>query len=177
MVSQQPYVAAPSDRLIGYFRDAVRIRQTARSQTGQDVFELIRLEADQIEIETGELERPELVAELLGVPARPRRQLIVGQAIGTLLVLAPAVRHDHRDGFQPQLCRGTDARMTGEQHTLLVDQHRHRPAPFEDGGSDFVEVGLAMKPGIVRVGYQPLDRPALDLVGRPRTRRARNHGL
>src|SRR5580704_5201068 len=62
--------------------------------------------------------------------------------------------------------------MTGEQHTLLVGQHRHRPAPFEDGGSDFVEVGLAMKPGVVRVGYQPLDRPALELVGRPRTRRA-----
>jgi hypothetical protein len=78
VVSQQPYVAELTDRLIGYFRDAVRIRQTARSPTGQDVFELIRLEADQIEVETGELERPELIAKLLGVPARPRRQLIVG---------------------------------------------------------------------------------------------------
>ena len=36
MVSQQPYIAEPGDRLIGYFRDAVGIRQTARSQTGQD---------------------------------------------------------------------------------------------------------------------------------------------
>jgi hypothetical protein len=162
--------------LIGDFRDAVRIRQTARSQTGQDVFELIRLEADQIEVETGELECPELVAELLGVPAGPRRQLIVGHAIGALLVLAPAVRHDHRDEFEPQLCRGTDARMTGEQHTLLVGQHRHRPSPFEDGGSDFVEVGLAMEPGVVRVGYQPLDRPALHLVGRARSCRPHTRG-
>jgi len=41
--------------------DAVRIRQTARSQTGQDLCEPIRLEADQVEIETGKLERPEFI--------------------------------------------------------------------------------------------------------------------
>src|SRR5580692_4917815 len=62
VVSQQPYVAEPSDRLFGYFRDAVRIGQTARTQTGQYVFEPIRLEADQVEIETGKLELAEFVA-------------------------------------------------------------------------------------------------------------------
>ena len=36
MVAQLPHVAAPSDRLIWDFRDAVRIGQTARPQTGQD---------------------------------------------------------------------------------------------------------------------------------------------
>src|SRR5712672_521969 len=55
VVSQLPYVAGPSDRVIGYFRDAVGIRQTARPQTGQNGFELIRLEADQAEIETGKV--------------------------------------------------------------------------------------------------------------------------
>jgi len=64
--------------LIGYFRNAVRIGQTTRSQTGQNGGELIALEADQIEVETGELEFPQLAAQLLGVPTRPRRQLIVG---------------------------------------------------------------------------------------------------
>jgi hypothetical protein len=48
--------------LFGYFRDAVRIGQTARTQTGQYVFEPIRLEADQVEIETGKLELAEFVA-------------------------------------------------------------------------------------------------------------------
>jgi hypothetical protein len=42
--------------LIGYFRDAVRIGQTARPQTRQDVFEPIRLETDQAEIEIGKFE-------------------------------------------------------------------------------------------------------------------------
>ena len=61
MVSQYPNVAAPRDGLIGGLGDAVRIRQTARSQTGQDLCEPIRLEADQVEIETGKLERPEFI--------------------------------------------------------------------------------------------------------------------
>ena len=73
MVSQLPYVADPSDRLIEDFRNAVGIRQTARSQSGQDGFELIRVEADQVDVETGGCELAELVAELLGVPARSRR--------------------------------------------------------------------------------------------------------
>jgi hypothetical protein len=87
--------------LFGYFRDAVRIGQTARAQTGQDGFERIRLKADQIEVETAKVEVAELVTEPLEVPARPRRQLVVGQAISALLLLAPAARDDHRDGFEP----------------------------------------------------------------------------
>ena len=59
-----------------------------------------------------------------------------------------------------------------DQLTLLVDQGRHRPAPCANGCGHFVDVGLGVKPGIICVGYQPLDRPALDLVGRPRTCRA-----
>jgi hypothetical protein len=62
VVSQQPYVTTPSDRLIGYFRNAVGIGQTARPQSGQNGVELIALEADQIEVETGELELPQLAA-------------------------------------------------------------------------------------------------------------------
>src|ERR1700730_796748 len=113
MAVQQPPVADPGYRSIGYFRNAVGISQTVRSQTGQDGFELIRVKADQIEIEMVEVEIAQLGAELLGVPARPRRQLIVGQPIGALLILAPTPRHDPRDGFQPQLCRRADTRFAG----------------------------------------------------------------
>ena len=152
VVPQQPYVAEPSDRLIGHFRNTVGIRQTARSQRSEDGLELIRLEADQVEVKTAEIELAELVAELLGLPARPRRQLIVGQAISTLFVLAPAARDDHGDVCKPQPCRRMDARMASEQHTQLIGQHRHRPSPFEDGGGNLVEIGFGMKSAIVRVG-------------------------
>src|ERR1700730_11244537 len=92
MVVQHPYVAGPSDRFVGYLRNAVGIRQTARSQPRQDDLQLIRLEADQADVEAGKPELLELVAELLEIPARPRRQLIVGEAICTLLRLASNAR-------------------------------------------------------------------------------------
>ena len=81
----------------------------------------IRLEADQVEVETAELEKTQLVAEQIGVPARPRRELIVGQAIGLLLVFAPSARDDHRDGGQFQLCRGRDTPMASNQRAVFVD--------------------------------------------------------
>ena len=72
VVSQQPYVAEPADRLIEDFRDAVRIRQTARSRRSQNGFELIRLETDQVEAEAAGLDVRELATQPLEVPARPR---------------------------------------------------------------------------------------------------------
>src|SRR5215471_1006912 len=71
VVSKQPDVARPSDWVIGYFREAVGIGQTARSETGQDLFKLMGLEADQIEVETTELEILQLSAQQIG-GQRPR---------------------------------------------------------------------------------------------------------
>src|SRR6516162_3070876 len=56
MVSQQPDVAGPGYGLIGDIRDAVGIAQTARPQTGQDLFKPIRFEANQIKVKTAEFE-------------------------------------------------------------------------------------------------------------------------
>jgi hypothetical protein len=63
--------------------------------------------------------------------------------------------------------------VTGQQITLLVDQHRHRPSPFADGVGKLVDIGFAMNPGIVGIGDQPLDRPVLNPLGRPGTGRVR----
>ena len=57
--------------------------------------------------------------------------------------------------------------MASDQHALLVNQDRVRPAPFADRCGNLIEVGLAVKPRIVRIRDKPFDRPALDLVGRP----------
>jgi len=57
---------------------------------------------------------------------------------------------------------------------VLVDQHRHCPAPLADRGGDLAEVGFAMKPRIVRVGFQPFDRPVLDPIGRLRSCKSSN---
>src|SRR6516165_10228993 len=77
VVSQQPDVAGPSDRLLGDIRDAVGIAQTTRPQTPQDLVKAIRLKADQIEIETAEFEITQLTAQQIGVPTPTRGQFIV----------------------------------------------------------------------------------------------------
>src|SRR6516225_6836444 len=177
VVSQPPDVPEPSDRLIGDIRDAVGIAQTARPQTGQDLFKPIWFEANQIEVKTAEFEITQLTVQQIGVPTPASGQFIVGQAIGLFLLLAPALRDDHRDRYrQPQLRRGGDPAVTGDQHAVFVYQDRVGPPPFQDGGGDLLDVSRTVKPRIVRIGYQPFDRPLLDPFSRPWPCRARRRG-
>src|SRR5215471_12380188 len=176
VVPHLPYIARSCDGLIRDFRDAVGIGQAARPQTGQDLLQAVRLKADQVEVETAGLEVTQFAAEQVKIPARPRRQFIVGQAISLLLIFAPVARHDHRDRRQLQLCRGRDTPMAGDQRAVLVDQRRVRPPPSADRRGDFVDVGFAVEPRILYIGDQPFDRPALDAVGWPRPYGARLGG-
>src|SRR6516162_3405152 len=177
MVSQQPNVAGLSDGLIGDIRDAVGIAETARPQTSQDLVEPVRLESGQSEVETAEFEITQLTAQQIGVPTPARGQFIVGQAIGLFFLLAPALRDDHRDRYrQPQLRRGGDPAVTGDQHALFVHQDRVGPSPLQDRGGDPLDVGRAVQPRVVRIGYQPFDRPLLDPFSRPWPCRARRRG-
>ena len=50
VIPQLPQIAAARDRLIGDFRNTVGIGQTARSQTGQNRCQPIRIKPDQIKI-------------------------------------------------------------------------------------------------------------------------------
>jgi len=73
----------------------------------------------------------QFTAQQIGVPTPASGQLIVGQAIGLFLLLAPALRDDHRDRYrQPQLRRGGDPAVTGDQDALFVRQDRVGPPPF-----------------------------------------------
>src|SRR4051812_26362381 len=144
--------------MIGYFRDAVGIGQAARPQPGQDLFEPVRLEADQVELETAEFEILQLTAQQIGVPAPARGQFIVGQAIGLLFILAPAAYDAHWNGFELQPRCGGHPQMPGDQYTVLVHEDRVRPPPFEDRCGYLVDVGFAEKPRISAVRCQPFER-------------------
>ena len=80
----------------------------------------MRLEADQVKIETAEFEIPQLTAKQIGVPAPPRGQFIVGQAIGLLFILAPTPRDYHWNGFELQPCCRGHPQMPGDQYAVLV---------------------------------------------------------
>ncbi len=65
--------------------------------------------------------------------------------------------------------QGVDlCRQAAFQAAVLAHQRRRRPAPLLDASGYRGNLGIRVGPGVFRVWDQPIDRPALDLVGRPR---------
>ena len=50
---------------------------------------------------------------------------------------------------------------------VLGDQHRIGPAPFLDRRRDLIDLRVAVRAGVARIGNELRDRPALHLVGGP----------
>jgi len=55
------------------------------------------------------------------------------------------------------------------QTAILAHQRRRRPAPLLDARGYRGDLGIRMGRGVFRIRDQPVDRPPLDLVGRPRS--------
>jgi DNA-binding MarR family transcriptional regulator len=64
---------------------------------------------------------------------------------------------------EQQVCQPTDA-----VGAVLAHQRRRRPAPLLDARGDGGDLSIGVGPCIFCVWDQPIDRPPLDLVGRPR---------
>ena len=68
-----------------------------------------------------------------------------------------------------ELPGGEHASMASNQTAILANQRRRRPAPLLDARRDRRDLRVGVRAGIFRVWDQPIDRPPLDLVGRPRS--------
>jgi hypothetical protein len=90
------------------------------------------------------------------------------QHVGALLRLGPARGDHHRDLGDAELPRSEYPGVARNQAPVLTHQRRRRPAPFLDARGDCGDLGIRVGPRVARIGDQPIDRPALDLVGRPR---------
>jgi hypothetical protein len=77
------------------------------------------------------------------------------------------LNHD-RDLDDAQLPGSEDPGVARNQAAILAHQRWRRPAPLLDARRDRRDLGIRVGPCIFRVGDQPIDRPALDLVRRPR---------
>jgi hypothetical protein len=67
-----------------------------------------------------------------------------------------------------ELPGGEYSGVARNQTAVLAHQRWRRPAPLLDARGYRGDVGIRVGPSIFRVWDQPIDRPALDLVGRPR---------
>jgi hypothetical protein len=89
--------------------------------------------------------------------------------VGALLRLGPA-RGDHdRDLGDAELPGGEYPGVARDQAAILAHQRRARPAPLLDACGDRGDLGVRVGPCVFCVRDQPIDRPALDLVRRPRS--------
>src|SRR3984893_17090500 len=68
----------------------------------------------------------------------------------------------------PSLPGGEYPRVARDQPAVLAHQRRRRPAPLLDARRDRRDLGIGVGPCISGVWDEPIDRPPLDLVGRPR---------
>jgi hypothetical protein len=86
-------------------------------------------------------------------------------------VFAPrsSLRDHHRDLGDAGLPGGEYPGMAGNQSAVLAHQRRRRPAPLLDARRDCRNLSVRVGPGVFRIRDQPVDRPPLDLVGRPRS--------
>ena len=67
-----------------------------------------------------------------------------------------------------ELPGGEHASMASNQTAILAHQRRARPTPLLDARRDRGDLGIRVGPCIFGIRDQPIDRPPLDLVRRPR---------
>ena len=82
--------------------------------------------------------------------------------------LAPARGDHHRDLDNAELPGSQHPGVARNQAAILAHQRRARPAPFLDARGYRGDLRISVGPSVFRIRDQPIDRPALDLVGRPR---------
>jgi hypothetical protein len=85
-------------------RRVVRVRQPLRAVRKQ-IAELQLAEPRQRQVESAELQFAELEAEELAIPARVKRQLVVGEAVSLDLRLRPPARYHRRHVGNAELLR------------------------------------------------------------------------
>ena len=95
VVAQEPEIARAREG-IGWRGRGLVGEGGGRARSGEEVVDLARLEADQVEVDPESLKVGDLGGEQALVPAGVERELVVGQQVGPLLGLAQAGKLDHR---------------------------------------------------------------------------------
>ena len=126
VAAQQPDVARARDRRLGHLGHriviglALGVRLVARHQLGQRV----GIEAGERQIEVVVLQGREFDAQHRVVPAGVLGDAVVGDHQGPALRRAQMVEHDHRHHLQPELLRGGEPSVPGDDHAVAAGQDR-----------------------------------------------------
>ena len=72
---------------------------------------------------------------------------------------------DDRHFGQPQLARGSQTTVAGNDALAPIHQDGVGPAEFDNAGGEFRHLSIGMRAGITRKRDQRLDLPVLDAQG------------
>jgi hypothetical protein len=129
-------------------------------EIGLNMIDLGRLEPEDGDIEPlraqqlGQLR--DLDGQALAIPSRVFCDLVVGNRQSSLFCRRKSGDDDDRDGLKAeQLCR-LEAAMPGIERTVLA--HQHRGGEPERHGWDLADLHGGMRPRIVRIWLDPVDR-------------------
>ncbi len=119
-----------------------------------------------VEVEVHLLQLGQLADQLVVVPGRQRRGLVVREPVRLDLGRRQAHGHVDRDRVQAQLQRRLVARVADDDDAVLVDHDRLAEAELADRRGDGVHGGV-VPPGVVLVRTDAVDRSLFDVHGYP----------
>jgi hypothetical protein len=106
----------------------------------------------------------QLDGEDVVVPASAGGELVVGNDIGSLLVVAQVVDTKRRDFGQPKPLGRFNPAVTRDDHAVLVDEKRIDEAESRQAVGDQLDLALGMGTCVARVGLEVFDALVFDYV-------------
>jgi hypothetical protein len=98
------------------------------------------------------------------VPAGIEGKLVVSDDVSAPLRRREMIKDDNRHRIEAELARRQQPAVARDHHALGVDQDWVGPAELDDRGRDLLYLIVVVRPGIARIGLDPVDRPVFDRV-------------
>ena len=105
---------------------------------------------------------PSSAASSIFVPPGVLADPVVREDVRALLRLAEVIEDDHRHVLQPQLPRGQQPSVAGDDAGVGVHQDRIVEPELHDARRNLGNLLVGMRPRIPGVWHQPVDRPQFD---------------
>lgn len=123
------------------------------------------LEADhlQVEVEVHLGQALQLDREQVLVPASKLGEAVVGDHEGADLGLGEVLELEGRDRLHPELLRGANSAVAGDDRAACVDQDRVREPEGLDRLSNLADLFFAVRSRVAAAQSERRDQPLLDL--------------
>jgi len=136
----------------------------------QQIIDLLRIEAGEIEIEVRGVDLLQLEAQKTFVPLRPLDRTIHQEPERLHLCRRPLVAQDHGDFGNAELTRRLQAEMAIDDLAVTAGEHGNLETELANARAHALDSRIVLA-RIARVESQPVDRPLLDWL----RRYVRNH--